>query len=730
MGTRCFSCHAQIDAHGHYTAKLDRINFDDEKTLKKGLEQNYGICGVRFDYFNGSLFIDYNPKHIKPEEIEKALASAGFVLESTAGRWLGKTIEKHGALTRAAVSGTLVVASWTLFFLPGNDYRYPSASFILINALAIIASIYPTLRGFLDALGEKKLNVYLLIGAAAGAAIALGHWLEAATILFVTALSEAIESAALEHSRREVISASVIGARYALVKDGEAQAEIPAHKVIRGQHLLVRQGMAIPVDGVVLSGSGQLNEAALTGESTLRSITVADTVIAGTILESGSLEIEALSVGENTVIAGIARLVEKSRRQKTASLNTIERFTQYLILIAFLLGLGTFLSCLIFFNTGILQAMERSIIVLIAACPYALVMATPMAVAAALGRSAELGVLFKNAKAIERLDRATTLLIDKTGTLTYARPRVEEAKIFGNISIQSMLSDATAVEQSSDHPIARAICEYAQQHNILPGKYDRFMEFEGGGACAKIGNRLIKVGAKWLMEDGRQFPEDVNAWMEEAENNGYSAVLVADTESIIGGFLIADQVREDAKATLARLRSNGIRRIAMVTGDKESIAQRVAAALGLEEYFAECMPDAKLKKVEEFQAGGCIVAMAGDGINDAPALAAADIGIAMGAMGSEAAMAAADVSVMTKDLRGLANAFIISKRSGSAIRRNIFLALTASAIMVALAGLGRLSMLMATALYQASVLVVILNSYLLFTKKGEYSKQDYHVRSE
>jgi P-type E1-E2 ATPase len=224
------------------------------------------------------------------------------------------------------------------------------------------------------------------------------------------------------------------------------------------------------------------------------------------------------------------------------------------------------------------------------------------------------------------------------------------------------------------------------------------------------------------MEDGRQFPEDVNAWMKEAENNGYSAILVTDAQKIIGGFLIADQVREDARATLSRLKSNGIRRIAMVTGDSKPVAQRVAEALGLDEYFAECMPDAKLKKVEEFKIGGSVVAMAGDGINDAPALAAADVGIAMGAMGSDAAMAASDVAVMTKDLRGLVNAFILAKRAASVIRRNVFFALTTGAIMVILAGMGRMSMLTGAVLYLAVALAVILNSYSLFFTS-------YHVRS-
>lgn len=717
MGTRCLSCHADIDSHGHYIVKLDRITFDDEKVLKKGLEQNYGICDVRFNYFSGDVFIDYNPKHIKPEEIEKALASPGYVLESNGRRWLGKTIERHGATSRAAISAVLVAASWVLFLALGDEKRLSSAAFIIVNMLAIISSGYPTLRGLLYALREKKSNAHILVAAAALGAIALSNWLAASTILFVSVISEAIESVCLRRAHGEIIAGFVMSARYALVKDDDTEAEIPIHKVFRGQRLVVRQGMGIPVDGVVLSGGGQISDSALTGESALRGVNAADRVLAGMVLESGSLEMEATSVGENTVIAGIARLVEKARRQKTVSENAIDRFAQYLIPGAFFIAFTVFLADLSLFHGGIVNALERGITVLIVACPYAAVLAAPMAIAAAIGRSAESGVLFRDGGAIERLDKATTLLIDKTGTLTYARPHVEKVRTFGNISIESMLSDAATVEQGSNHPIARAICDYARQRNVFPGKPDRFMEFEGGGACAKSGNRLVKVGARWLMEDGRQFPEEVTSWMKEAENSGYSSVLVADDQKIMGGFLIADQVREDARTTLSRLKSYGIKRIVMVTGDRGPIAQRVAAALGLDEYFAEYMPDAKLKKVEEFKAGGDTVAMAGDGINDAPALAAADVGIAMGAMGSDSAMGAADIAVMTKDLRGLVDAFMLSKLAVNVIRHNIFFAAAVGSILAILAALGRISLLTGATLYLASALAIILNSYSIFPRK-------------
>ncbi len=712
----CCCCQADHGEHVPYSIPLDSIRFDEERVLKKGLEQNYGICSVRFDFFAGEVIIEYNPKNITTEEIDRALSMPGFVLEANFKRWVGGIVEKHGGRLRLISSGILVLLSWVMLLVLRSDYAFPSPPYIAINLLAIVASGWPTLQGALKAARDQRLNVHVLIAIAVLGAVLLFNWLEAATVLFITVVGEALERAVLNRSETEVVVASVLGARHALVKEGGSLFEVPIHKVVPGQIISVQQGMNIPVDGIVVSGSAQVNEATLTGESAFRPKSSGEKVFAGTIVESGAFEMEAVSVGRETAVANIARMVERARKNKTEWEKTVDRFARYFIPVILALGFIVFALNFFFFDVGLVEAVERGVTILVVACPCALVLATPTAISAGVGKAAKLGVLIKDGNVMEQLGRITSLLMDKTGTLTYGRPTVVDLKSFRDFSEEDALASAVLVEHQSQHPIARTICRYAKDRGVGYGEVDRFMEFEGGGACAKKGDRLIKVGAKWLIDDGREFPEEVLRWIEESEREGFSAVLVADDQDIIGGFRVTDDIREDARNVLDGLRQKGIERIIMVTGDIAAAARRVAQSLGIQEVYSECMPDTKLKKLDEVRREGSVVGMVGDGINDAPALAAADVGIAMGVMGSDAAIAASDVSLMSQDLRSLGLAYSLSRKVLSTIRWNIFFAVTVNFVMVWLASLGHVNMLLGALFHQVSALVVILNSYSLLIR--------------
>jgi len=714
----CCCCQGEESSHSMHTVSLDQIVYEDEQRMKKGLEQNYGICSVRFDYFTGRLLIEYNSGHIGPEEINLALQAPGFVLETNIKQWLGVLLEKHGERLRLVISGVFLLASWTVFFIQGWDYKFPSISYILLNLLTISIAGMPTLKGLKAAIRDRKLNVSVLIGIAVVSAIALLNWLEAATVLFITVVGEAMERGALDRSRNEVVVATIVGAKHALVKEENGRiVEVPVHKVVRGQRLVVLQGESIPVDGIVVAGGAQVNQSALTGESELVSKSVNDKVYAGTLLEQGKLEMDAVTVGGETAVARIARMVEQARQQRTDWEKTVDRFARYFVPVIIVVGIGVFATNLLLFSTDLVEAMERAVTVWVVACPCALVLATPTAISAGVGKAAKLGVLFKNGNIIERLAKLSVLLMDKTGTLTYGRPKVIAVKAFEGNTEADVVSAAVIVERQSQHPLAKAVCAYARSQTTSPGEADRFMEFEGGGACAKVGDRLIKVGAQWLMEDGRDIPDEVSRWIDASQNEGYTPILVADDHAVLGGFRIADEVREDSRDVLDSLRKKGVDRIVMVTGDKAAVAERVAKSLDVDDCFPECMPDTKLKKLAEVKGPNVVVGMVGDGINDAPALAAADVGIAMGAIGSDAAVAASDVSLMTKTLGGLAESFVLSKMVLSTIRWNIFFAVTVNLLMVVLATYGHVNMILGAFFHQVSALVVILNSYLLFFRK-------------
>jgi len=723
----CCCCQSQDSEHGIYEISLDKIHFVDERELKRGLEQNFGICAVRFDFFKGKLIVDYNPGHTTTAEIDKALNTPGYIIKTNLIQWVGKTSEKHGKRIRLIASTFLVIASWAMLFMFGGQYSFPQKItaltpiellYILLNVFAIAIAGIPTLRGTLAAIRERKLNVSVLIAIASTGAVFLGDWLEAATVLFITVVGEAMEGAALVHSNKEVLVASVAGAKCALVKDEKGQTvEVPVYKVAKGQILEVRQGMKIPVDAKVIKGNGQVNEAAITGESRFLTKQPGGNVFAGSILESGFLEIEAVSNAANTALARIAELVEKARKERTHWETTVDKFARYFIPLILIVGVAVTAASFLIFKISLMEALERGITILVVACPCALVLATPTAISAAVGKAARLGIIFKNGNVMERLSKISALYVDKTGTLTYSRPKVVQIKSFGNITENNVLAATAMVEKNSSHPIANALCGFAKSKNISAEEADDFMEFEGGGACAKKGNRLFKVGAKWLIEDGRDFPEEVLQWIDESEKEGFSHVLVADDERVLGGFRISDEVREDARDVLSRLRSFAIKKIVMLTGDRSSVAKHVAGELGVDDYIAECMPDTKLKKINSEKAAGEMVAMVGDGINDAPALVAADIGIAMGAMGSDAAVAAADISLMNKNLKGLADAVALSKIAFATIRWNIVFAVLGNFIMVGIVSMGHLNMLVGALLHQASALIVILNSYSIFIRR-------------
>ena len=723
----CSCCQSDPSEHGVYEISLDKIHFIDERELKRGMEQNFGICAARFDFFKGKLIVEHNPKHITIAEINEALNTPGYIIKKNLGQWVGKAAEKHGQRLRLITSAVLVIASWTLLFMFGERYFFPQQItapspielvYIFLNLLAIAISGIPTLRGTLAAIRDRKLNVSVLIAVAATGAVLLGDWLEAATVLFITVVGEAMEGAALVRSKKEVLVASVAGAKCALVKDEKGQTvEVPIYKVAKGQILEVHQGMKIPVDAKVIKGNGQVNEAAITGESRFLTKQPGANVFAGAILESGFLEIEAVSDAANTALARIAQLVEEARKQNTDWETTVDKFARYFVPLILIVGAVVTAVTFLIFKVDLLEAVERGITILVVACPCALVLATPTAISASVGKAAKLGIIFKNGNVMERLSKITALFIDKTGTLTYSRPNVVQVKNFGDVSENDVLRATIMVEKNSSHPIANTLCGFAKSKNISLEEADEFMEFEGGGACAKKGGRLFKVGAKWLIDDGRDFPEEVLQWIDESEKEGFSYILVADDERVLGGFRLSDEVREDARDVLLRLRSFAIKKVVMLTGDRTTIAKHVAEELGVDHYIAECMPDTKLKKINSEKAAGEIVAMVGDGINDAPALVAADIGIAMGAMGSDAAVAASDISLMNKNLKGLADAVSLSKVAFNTIRWNIVFAVLGNFIMVGIVSMGHLNMLVGALMHQASALIVILNSYSIFIRR-------------
>ncbi len=639
----------------------------------------------------------------------------GTVRGKPGGGWA-----RHALRLRLLFTALLVAGSYVLALRKGAAYAFPAREYLLINGTAILLALPSLFRCLADMFRRARATADLLVWVIALAALGTGQWLEAAVVILISLLAEVLTQEAARQAQGISLS-GLLGARRVTIRDGEGQKEIPLNELQKDQIVVVRQGQTIPVDGVVVSGQAEVHEAALTGESIYQVRVSGHRVLAGGITESGAIEIRAEKVGADTLLAQVDRLVHKALSKVSRRDSLMDRFARYYVGAVFVLGLVVFMvyGQVQHAREGLstLEALRRALVVMLAVSPAALILAGPLTLYAGLLRAARRGILFKGVSVLETLARVSVLLLDKTGTLTYARPKVTSLATFGAGSEEDLLRSALMVEQHSGHPIAKAICEYATARHVAGSTPDKFHEFEGGGACAMKGDLYFKVGALWLMEDGREIPPEVNDWLARTQQQGYTAVLVADRTRILGGIALEDEIRGEAKTILQRIRQAGIKRLVMVTGDNRETAERVREAVGVDEVVADCMPDQKMVRLNGEKRRGLLVGMVGDGINDAPALAVADVGIAMSALGSDLAIEASDVALLNNDLNGLYDAVSISRQTVAAEKFSLALAIVANLVFLGLALFERITLLGGSVLQLAVLALVGLNALHVFARR-------------
>jgi Cd2+/Zn2+-exporting ATPase len=686
------------------------------------LEQNWGICNVKVDYLEGHLLITYNPMITSPEKIQKAINSPGYILETPYLEWVIINLKIHRKYIRLGIVTALLLVSWIFFFKSGPEYCLPSKLsylsslnliYIGVNMAVILLALMPRIDSVRKIAETGRSSIDLLIFIATAGAVLSGFWLEAATFLLVMVFAEAFEEMIVRKASHEISVAAIASAKNAYVIEDGTSRKIPVHELRQGQLIDVKQGMIVPVDGIIRSGHGQINESAITGENTFALKAEGDRVYAGTLLESGSVVLEATAIGHDTELGNIIQLIERTGNKRRPKLQTaVDSLTGYLAIMIVCYAIGAFVFLRFFSDMTTIKALEKAVSLLFTACPIALLFCAPAAIHAGLKAAAKVGVLFKDGSVIEYLAKTRALLLDKTGTLTYAKPVVYEAQAFGGYSLNKVIRLAASVESCSFHPLALAVCEYASQEGLEPDKPDKFVELEGAGTCAYIGGKAYRVGAKWMIEKSVPISPPIESWIDESARHGLVTALVANEKEVIGGFRFTDKLREEAPAVLCNLRKLGIEKIVMITGDNISAAKRIAQKLHLDGFHAECMPDIKLEKLEDMRLKSYPVAMIGDGINDAPVLAAADVGIAIAGTGADAAVAAADIALTGNTLTELSLSYSIAKRIFTVIKLNIILALLLNLVMVVLISAGIVNIMTATFLYAACTIFVISNSYL------------------
>ena len=565
--------------------------------------------------------------------------------------------------------------------------------------------------------GALDINVLMVI-AVIGAG-ALGEWFEGATVVWLFGVAQVLESLSMDRARNAIRKLMVVAPAVALVRRNGQDHRIPTSEVVVGDVLILKPGDRLPVDGVITAGESAFDESPVTGESFPVEKAPGQNVYAGTINGTGSIEMRALRVASDSTIARIIHLVEHAQKQRAPVQTFVDRFARrYTPAVAVLaLGLalggplatGGFSGWTAEFSTW----SYRALAMLVVACPCALVISTPVSIVSALTTAARHGVLIKGGAHLERLGAVRSVAFDKTGTLTHGHITVTDVLGLDGTPADSVLSVAAALEARSEHPIGRAIVHRAQVAGLAFAPGAAFRALPGLGAEATVAEATAIVGSHRLFEDRQLCTPALHARVDQVESTGATAVLVGHGGAPLGVIGLADRMRTDGRAAVSDLRNTGVERIVLLTGDVRASAERALAGTGLDEAHAELLPAQKVEAIQALRARYGPVAMVGDGINDAPALAAADVGIAMGVAGSDVALETADVVLMSDDLSRLPFALRLGRTALNNIRQNVAIALTLKLAFVVLAAAGLATMWMAILADTGASLLVTANSLRL-----------------
>ncbi|AZO95950.1 cation-translocating P-type ATPase [Halocella sp. SP3-1] len=566
---------------------------------------------------------------------------------------------------------------------------------------------------------KRKITAGVLVIIAMSATAYIDDYLAAAIVGWMMIIGEAIEDITLEKTRNAVRKLITLTPSSATVKRDGQWKVLPLSKISKGDIVLVKPGERISVDGIVASGTSAVNEAAITGESMPVDKTEGSEVYAGTINQSGALEISVDKVGAETTLGKIIRVIKEAEDNKGQRQKVADKFAVYFTPIILLLAL------LVYIFTG---ELIRSITVLVIACPCALVLATPTAVVASVGNAAQKGVLVKGGITLESAGQLTSILVDKTGTLTEGKPSVVNIKSFADKEINEVLCLAASAEEKSSHPIATAIINKADELGLSLLSTAEFTMEAGCGVRVLIENREVKVGNERIID--RNIPSKISDYLVDRKSRGETVLLVIVDDSIIGAIAIADTVRENASEALKSIKRDGVKKIIMLTGDNHQTAEVIAKELGITDFKAELLPEEKLAVVRNLQQRGEIVAMIGDGINDSPALVLADVGIAMGAAGTHVAIEASDIALMGDDLLMVPQILGLSRKTLQIIKQNIWVfAVLVNLVGIVLSSIGNITPITAAIIHNLASVAVVANSARLLTYNHDINPENISILS-
>ncbi|HLW32396.1 MAG TPA: heavy metal translocating P-type ATPase [Aequorivita sp.] len=689
---------------------------------------------------SGVMLLEWDANHTTQADIIKSVKSLGLNIENVQNtdEHSYKVTDGHDhynlnifgentELYFAIISGIFWVSGIILSFISSVPETIATTLFVIG---AIFGGVFTFFTAGKDLLRGRFEIDFLMLFAAIGAAI-LGKWGESALLLFLFSLGHALEHYAMKRARKSISALSDLAPPTALVKHNGELKEVHIEQLKVGDIIVVKPNSKIAADGVVAKGSSPVNQASITGESMpvtkypsanwqkeeeIKNIYPEHRVFAGTINGNGALEIKVLKEAKDSTLARLIYLVKEAETQKSPTQHLTDKFEKYYVpsvLIAIIILLFAFLII----DESFEQSFYRAMSVLIAASPCALAISTPSAVLAGIARAARQGVLIKGGRPLEDLGGITAIAFDKTGTLTEGRPTLTHAIPFGTNTKEHLLKVSVAVEALSDHPLAAAIVDGGRKElgDIDIPKAENLKALIARGIQADWNGGLVHIGNRRLFEEltGAPVPEEIDQQMAELEAGGHTAMIVHRADEYLGIISAMDVARPEVISTLAALKKMGIKRMVMLTGDNQLVANAIAKNIGITDPMGSLLPEDKVTAIERLKEQEAGVAMVGDGVNDAPAMAKSTVGIAMGAAGSDVALETADIALMADKLDNLPFAIGLSRKAKLIIKQNLIISLGMVAILVPLTLMGTIAIGPAVVFHEGSTLVVVLNALRL-----------------
>lgn len=692
---------------------ISQMDCPTEEALIRGkLAGMAGIRNLDFNLLQRTLTLIHDPEALAPAIA--AIQSLGMeaVLPKSSSGVAETPLAEKFTWWPLALSGVAATAAEAVHWFDGGDHRIEA----VLSIIAILVGGLPTYKKGWIALKNLNLNINALMSIAVTGALLIGQWPEGAMVMFLFALAEVIEAKSLDRARNAIRGLLSLAPDKATVRQADDRwVEVEATSVPLDARVRVRPGERIALDGVIVSGGSTVNQAPITGESLPVDKAEGDLVFAGTINEAGSFEYKVTATATNSTLARIIHAVEAAQGARAPTQRFVDRFARIYTPAVFAVAIGMAAVPPLVFGTPWFDAVYKALVLLVIACPCALVISTPVTIVSGLAAAARHGILIKGGVYLEQGRLLAALALDKTGTLTHGRPVQTDFALLAGGDETMVRSLAASLAGRSDHPVSQAVVRAASDAGIAVRAVDGFAAIPGRGVRGSIEGKTYQFGNHRLIEELSLCSPALEARLDVLEQQGKTVVLLADETRVLAILAVADTVRETSREAIAELHRLGVKTV-MLTGDNPHTAQAIAAQVGIDEARGNQLPEDKLVAIESLRADFGPVGMVGDGINDAPALARADIGFAMGAAGTDTAIETADVALMDDDLRKLPLFIRISHAAASVLRQNIALALSIKAVFIGLVFIGKATMWMAVFADMGASLLVVANGLRLLRR--------------